>query len=214
MWSGKLPVFLMHVRKTDACLWTQFTMQVKCNKETACKQWSRSMPFSQSSFKMDNVEIFSVVTKTLFWNSGKYGRWKLSKTIWLVIAVQFNNDWWYLSASVCRNWKFANLKIHHQHWKVCRGSRDTYAPSRWQLFYFSNTVLMQTVSITTARLRRRVWVLNWPAFQMFHQLERFGGLWKIQQRNTTFLSQKSSSWFPRFPDFYRLIKEEGDVTQW
>lgn len=203
------------IRKTSSnyCLWTQFTMQVKCNKETACKQWSRSMPFSPCLFKMDNVEIFSVVTKTLFWNSGKYGRWKLSKTIWLVIAVQFNNDWWYLSASVCRNWKFANLKIHHQHWKVCRGSRDTYAPSRWQLFYFSNTVLMQTVSITTARLSRRVWVLNWPAFQMFHQLERFGGLWKIQQRNTTFLSHKSSSWFPRFPDFYRLIKEEVDVMQ-
>lgn len=209
MWSGTLPVIIVCERSSP------------CRLNATKKPHVNSDPdpchFLKARLKWTTWKFFLWWQKwpqKKFWNSGKYGRWKLSKTIWLVIAGQFNNDWWYLSASVCRNWKFANLKIHHQHWKVCRGSRDAYAPSRWQLFYFSNTVLMQTVSITTARLSRRVWVLNWPAFQMFHQLERFGGLWKIQQRNTIFLSQKSSSWFPRFPDFYRLIKEEGDVTQW
>ncbi len=167
---------------------------------------------------------------------------KRRETFQRVISVQFKSQhlWWYGVHKCIRYGQLACFGRHYECWKVYKGFRETYAPSRRRLFQGRPCVLQQdnakphTAAITTAWLRsRRVRVLNWPACSP--DLSPIENIWriikrKIRQRRPQTLQQLETyirqEWdqIPT-PKLHKLItsmprhlqtvlKRRGDATPW
>ncbi len=103
-------------------------------------------------------------------------RLKRRETFQRVLRVQFNSQhlWWYGVHKCIRYGQLACFERPYEWWNIFKGFRATYAPLQTSVFQQDNAK-PHTAAITTAWLcSRRVWVLNWPAVQIFHLLRTFG----------------------------------------
>ncbi len=167
---------------------------------------------------------------------------KRRETFQRVISVQFKSQhlWWYGVHKCIRYGQLACFGRHYECWKVYKGFRETYAPSRRRLFQGRPCVLQQdnakphTAAITTAWLRsRRVRVLNWPACSP--DLSPIENIWriikrKIRQRRPQTLQQletyirqewdqiptpKPQKLITSMPRHLQtVLKRRGDATPW